>query len=39
MTPRDIDQRVAECAKLIGYAIDLAVQRGLTLEDVEGLVE
>lgn len=39
VTPRDIDQRVAECAKLIGYAIDLAVQRGLTLEDVEGLVE
>lgn len=39
VTTRDIDERVAECAKLIGYAIDLAVQKGLTLEDVEGLVE
>lgn len=39
VTPRDIDQRVAECAKLIGYAVNLAVQKGLSLEDVEGLVE
>lgn len=39
VTTRDIDERVAECGKLIGYAIDLAVQKGLSLEDVEGLVE
>lgn len=39
VTTRDIDERVAECAKLIGYAVNLAVQRGLTIEDVEGLVE
>lgn len=39
VTTRDIDERVAECGKLIGYAIDLAVQKGLTMEDVEGLVE
>lgn len=39
VTTRDIDERVAECGKLIGYALNLALQRGLTLEDVEGLVE
>lgn len=39
VTTRDIDERVAECAKLIGYAVNLAVQRGLSIEDVEGLVE
>lgn len=39
VTTRDIDERVAECGKLIGYAVNLAVQRGLTLEDMEGMVE
>lgn len=39
VTTRDIDERVAECAKLIGYAVNLAVQRGLSIEDIEGLVE
>lgn len=39
VTPRDIDQRVAECGKLIGYAVNLAVQRGLTLEDMMAMVE
>lgn len=39
VTPRDIDQRVAECAKLIGYAVSLALQPGLSQEDLEGLVE
>lgn len=39
VTPRDIDVRVAECAKLIAYAINLALQPELTLEDLEALVE
>lgn len=39
VTTRDIDQRVAQYGKLIGYAVDLAVQEGLELEDIEGLVE
>ena len=39
VTTRDIDERVARWGKLIGYAINLAVQKGLTLEELEGLVE
>ncbi len=35
VTPRDIDQRVADMAKVIGYGINLALQSGLTVEDVE----
>lgn len=35
VTPRDIDQRVADMAKVIGYGINLALQGGLDLEDVE----
>lgn len=39
VTPRDIDVRVAECAKIMAYAVNLALQSGLSLEDVEALVE
>ncbi len=39
VTPRDIDQRVAEAAKVIGYAIDLALQPGLSLDDLTALLE
>ena len=35
VTPRDIDSRVADLAKVIGYGISLAVNPGLTLEDLE----
>ena len=28
VTPRDIDARVREIARLIGYSIDLALHRG-----------
>ena len=34
-TPRDIDQRVADLVKVIGYGINLALQPGLTIEDVD----
>lgn len=34
VTPRDIDARVRETAQVIGYALDLALHRGLRLEDV-----
>lgn len=34
ITPRDIDARVRELGRLIGYGIDLAVHRGLSLADV-----
>lgn len=35
VTPRDIDQSAADLAKVIGYGVDLALQDGLTLEDLE----
>ena len=36
VTPQDIDQRVTELGRIVGYGITLALQRGLTLEDVTG---
>ena len=38
LTTRDIDQRVRELGRLIGYGITLALQPALTLEDVTGLL-
>ena len=38
VTPRDIDQRVADLAKVIGYGIDLALQPDLTIEDIDLLL-
>ena len=35
VTPRDIDQSAADLAKVIGYGVNLALQEGLTIEDVE----
>ena len=38
VTPQDIDQRATELGRMVGYGITLALQRGLTLEDVTGLL-
>ena len=38
VTPRDIDAQVADLSKLIGYGINLALQRGLTVEDIDLLL-
>lgn len=38
VTPRDIDQRVQELSRLIGYGITAALQPALTLEDISGLL-
>lgn len=35
VTPRDIDSRVRNVARLVGYAVDLALHDGLTIEDVD----
>ena len=35
VTPRDIDQRVKDLAKVIGFGIDLALHPRLSVEDVE----
>lgn len=38
VTPRDIDQKVADLSKLLGYGINLALQKGLTVEDLDVLL-
>lgn len=38
VTPRDIDARVREAARLTGYAVDLALHDGLTAADIEALL-
>ena len=38
VTPREIDQRVRDVSKLIGYSLNLALHDGLTVEDVDMLV-
>lgn len=35
VTPRDIDQSVADLAKVIGFGVNLALHDGLTMEDIE----
>ena len=35
VTPRDIDARVTDLAKVVGFGINLALHPGLTVEDVE----
>jgi spore protease len=35
VTPKEIDSQVADLAKVIGYGINLALQTGLTIQDVE----
>lgn len=39
VTPRDIDQRVEDMAKVIAYGVTLALQPALTLTDLEALLE
>ena len=39
VTPRDIDQRVEDMAKVIAYGVTLALQSELTLTDLEALLE
>jgi spore protease len=34
VTPRDIDERVAELAKVVGYGINLALHRDMSIEDI-----
>lgn len=39
VTPRNIDELIRSTAKLIAYGINLAVHEGLSLDDVEMLIE
>ena len=38
VTPKDVDLRVRDLAKIIGYGINLALQPKLGIEDLEGLL-
>ena len=38
VTPRDIDKNVRDIAKLIGYSINMAIHKDLTLEDIDMFV-
>lgn len=38
VTPRDIDSRVREGARIIGYAVNLAVHSGIGFADIDALV-
>ena len=38
VTPKDIDSQVADLSKIIGYGISLALQPGMTVEDLELLL-
>ncbi len=38
VTPRDIDSRVRELSRLVGYGVTLALQSDLTMDDVTGLL-
>ncbi|MCD8051961.1 MAG: GPR endopeptidase, partial [Clostridiales bacterium] len=38
VTPKDIDALAAELARIIGYGVTMALQEGVTLEDVEYLL-
>ena len=38
VTPRDIDRSARDAAKLVGYAINLALHEGLSVEDIDMLL-
>ena len=38
VTPRDIDSQVRAGGRLIGYALNLALHRNLTIADVDALI-
>lgn len=38
VTPTDIDQRVADLSKVIGYGVSLALQHGLSVEELDALL-
>ena len=38
VTPREIDARMQELSRLLGYGLNMALQEGLTLEDITALL-
>ena len=39
VTPREVDQRVADMGKVLGYAVSLALNPSLSLDDLVMLLE
>lgn len=39
VTPKDVDAQVREIGKILGYGVSLALQPGLTVEDLTALLE
>ena len=39
VTPREVDQRVADLGKVLGYAVSMALNPSLTVEDLDMLLE
>lgn len=38
VTPKDVDAKVRDLSKVVGFAVNLALQEGLTVEDVDALL-
>ena len=38
VTPKDIDSQVNDLSKLMGYALNLALQSGLSVADIDLLI-
>ena len=38
VTPKDVDEQIRELGKVVGYAVNLALQRGLTVADIDALL-
>ena len=38
VTPKDVDAQIRELGKVLGYAVNMALQRGLTVEDIDALL-
>ena len=39
VTPREVDQRVADLSKVLGYAVSLALNPSLSVDDLTMLLE
>ena len=39
VTPREVDQRVADMGKVLGYAVSLALNPSLSIDDLTMLLE
>ena len=38
VTPRGIDSQIRQAARIIGYGVDLALHRGISIDDIDMLL-